>query len=92
MIRNLAEFPRAFVVHDVVATIDFASATPLDRRESILKILYAEDAIWNNGTQQAYDPHELAWVSRRDALQLQPYLSIQDPAVGDRQGELSHAA
>jgi hypothetical protein len=75
VIRNLAEYPRSWIVH---------SARPIDEDlgpamgmapQSLREILYAGDPIWNNGSQRTYDPRNLAWVSRGDLPAINPYLS-----------------
>ncbi len=77
VLRNLQEYPRAWVVHDARATLPFTGLSRQTRSEAMQELLYAADRIWNNETHRAYDPHQLAWVGSDDLNELRPYLSGQ---------------
>ena len=80
VLRNLAEFPRAWVVHDARATLPFTGLSPETRKEAMEEILYAADPIWNwsDNTHRAYDPRQLAWVGRDDLPRDEPLPLRQD--------------
>jgi hypothetical protein len=77
VLRNLEEFPRAWVVHDARATIPFTGLSPETRREAMEELLYAADPIWNwrDDSHRAYDPRRLAWVGRDDLTEMRGRLS-----------------
>jgi hypothetical protein len=75
ILRNLQEFPRAWVVHNARMTRPLTGLSPASRSEAFQEMLYAGDRIWNDPTQRAYDPHSIAWVSSDDIVALRPFLS-----------------
>jgi hypothetical protein len=77
VLRNLKEFPRAWVVHDARPTI--ARFDAADRRQSktMHELLYAADPIWNDPSRPVYDPHNLAWVGNDELAAIRDYLSGQ---------------
>ncbi len=68
VLRNLEEFPRAWVVHDARATLPFTGLSPETRKEAMEELLYEADPIWNwrDDSHRAYDPRQLAWVGSDD--------------------------
>jgi hypothetical protein len=77
--RNLAAFPRAWVVH---AARYLGPVTGLDREARdapMQEILYADDPLWTDPTRIAYDASALAWVDLDRRNELAPYLSGQRP-------------
>ncbi len=77
--RNLQEFPRAWVVHEGLATRPITALSRAQRGAAIRKILYAADPIWKDPSQRSHDPHVVAWVSRDDLRELSPVLSGEKP-------------
>jgi Bacterial membrane protein YfhO len=73
--RNLAEYPRSWVVHRARAKSSDTDRPAGPEKESTREILYAADPIWNNGADRVFDPHDLAWVNRGDLAEIRPYLS-----------------
>ena len=59
VLRNLQEFPRAWVVHNARMTLPITGLSRETRSEAFQEILYAGDTIWNDTTQRVYDPHSL---------------------------------
>jgi Bacterial membrane protein YfhO len=86
VLRNLAEFPRAWVVHDVRATLQFRGLSPETRKEAMEELLYDADPIWNwsDNTHRAYDPRQLAWVGRDDLPEVSRYLSRKLPKPSEK--------
>ena len=72
ILRNLQAYPRAWVVHDARPAPDGGPA----RRAAgpMQEILYADDPIWHDANQTAYDPHRLAWMTATTGC-LRPYLT-----------------
>jgi hypothetical protein len=75
VLRNLVEYPRAWVVHDARGTIAITEASDRVRSQAIKEILYAADPIWNEPTQRVYDPHSVAWVGSDELTAIRDYLS-----------------
>jgi hypothetical protein len=73
--RNLLEFPRAWVVHSAKGLPPMDGLRRADRSGPMQEILYADDPIWHDSKQIAFDPHRLVWVHNGDLPALQPYLS-----------------
>lgn len=68
--RNLNEYPRAWVVHGARAVRPLEGLNRESRFIAMQEIVYANDPIWRDPTQVAFDPKRLAWVegNDRDAL------------------------
>ena len=79
VLRNLKEYPRAWVVHDARATSAMTEGADGRRSETMQEILYAADPIWNEPTQRGYDPHSIAWVGTDDLTSIRDYLSGRAP-------------
>jgi hypothetical protein len=84
ILRNLNEFPRAWVVHQA-RWID----TPRGRTGGgdvgvLREILYAGDPLWHDATMRAFDPRAVAWVDRNNHAELAPYLSGRPPGRTER--------
>jgi hypothetical protein len=75
VLRNLQQFPRAWVVHNARMTLPITGLSRASRSEAFQEILYAGDRLWNDSTQRAYDPHNVAWVSNDDISALRPNLT-----------------
>jgi len=77
VIRNLMQFPRAWIVHGARAATPISQPSRGVRSDAMREMLYAGDPIWNDVTLRAYDPRKLAWVGNDDLTQIGPYLSRQ---------------
>jgi hypothetical protein len=80
VLRNLNEFPRAWVVHQARWLDPLAGP----RRDSggggaTTEIIYADDPLWHNPTLQVFNPRALAWVNQDKQAELDPYLSGRPP-------------
>jgi Bacterial membrane protein YfhO len=86
VLRNLHEFPRAWVVHDARGTVPFTGLSPETRSEAMEEMLYADDPIWSwrDDTHRAYDPHRLAWVGRDDLSEMRVRLSGKSPKPSEK--------
>jgi hypothetical protein len=79
VVRNLAVFPRAWVVHKArVIPLSWASR-PAVRRKLIQEILYQNDDFWHEPGKTVFDPRRLAWVETDRPQDLAPFLSQADP-------------
>jgi hypothetical protein len=85
VLRNRAEYPRAWVVHDAREASPALDAESLRRRQTntMREILYAPDAIWNERSRPVYDPRKVAWVAQVDLTALRPYLSGSAPGASE---------
>jgi hypothetical protein len=75
VLRNLQEFPRAWVVHEARATTHSTGLSPEIRLAAMLEILYAPDPVWNDDTLGAHDAHAIAWVETEDLRKIRGRLS-----------------
>ena len=75
VIRNLATYPRSWVVHGARVARPIGTAAPDAQRDTVREILYAADPLWNYAGQRVYDPQNLAWVSKADLNGIRRYLS-----------------
>ena len=79
ILRNLNEFPRAWVVHRA-RWLDSPPSLSLDAGGGALQeILYADDPLWHDATMRAIDPRSSAWVDTSKRTELGPYLSGRPP-------------
>ena len=83
IMRNLQEFPRAWVVHNARMTLPISGVSRETRSAAFQEIMHAGDRIWNDSTQRVYDPHSLAWVGNDDMIALGPYLSGERPRASE---------
>ena len=72
ILRNMQEFPRAWVVHSARMTLPISGVSRESRSGAFQEMLHAGDQIWNDSTQRVYDPHNLAWVGNTDMVALRP--------------------
>ena len=79
ILRNLKEYPRAWVVHEARWAQPMTGLSRALRSETFQEMLHAGDPLWNDPTQLVYDPHSLAWVSSDDVVAISPYLTSQKP-------------
>jgi hypothetical protein len=83
IMRNLQEFPRAWIVHNARMTLPISGVSGETRSAAFQEILHAGDRFWNDSTQRVYDPHNLAWVGNDDMIALGPYLSGERPRASE---------
>ena len=84
ILRNLQEYPRAWVVHNARMTLPISGVSRETRSGAFQEILHAADAIWNDATQRVYDPRNLAWVGNDDMVALLSYLSGERPRASEK--------
>ena len=77
VLRNLKEYPRAWVVHGARPIIAGSDASDRRQSKTMHEILYAADPIWNDASRPVYDPHNLAWVDNDELTAIGDYLSGQ---------------
>jgi hypothetical protein len=81
--RNNQAFPRAWIVHAARAVKPVVGLSRESRSTTIQEILYAEDLLWNDPTQVAFDPHRLAWLEADDLSLVRPQLSGRAPTQAE---------
>jgi hypothetical protein len=79
ILRNLAAFPRAWVVHDVRVWKPVHGLRRQDREEKIASILYPNDAFWSDSQYQVMDMRKMAYVETEDADWFDRQLDRQSP-------------
>jgi hypothetical protein len=77
--RNLQEHPRAWVVHTARRVKPITGLSRDSRSGTMQEILYADDPIWQDSTQKAYDPNRIAWVGADDFEVISGSLSNRIP-------------
>lgn len=76
VLRNLAEYPRAWVVHNARWTKPIAGLAREDREAPIQEILYQNDPFWSDPTRGVpYDPNLVAWVDTDVQAELAPFVA-----------------
>jgi hypothetical protein len=78
--RNNQAFPRAWVVHAARAVKPVMGLSRESHSATMQEILYAEDALWNDSTRVAFDPHRVAWLEENDLGVARPQLSGRAPS------------
>jgi hypothetical protein len=84
VLRNLNEYPRAWVVHNVREATRTKGPRRPEQDDELREILYAADPIWNEATQEPENPRETAWVERDDLRALRAALSGRAPKPSER--------
>jgi len=79
VLRNLNEFPRAWVVHQARWLDPPPRLSPDAGGGAIQEILYADDPLWHNATMRVFDPRMLAWIDTNKRTELGPFLSGRPP-------------
>ena len=72
VLRNLAVYPRAWVVHGARWHQPITGLNRKDRERLMEEIMFSNDPIWNDPNRTVYDPKQLAWLEVNDR-----------PALGD---------
>lgn len=75
ILRNLAEYPRAWVVHNARWLKPIAGLAREDREAPIQEILYQNDPFWSDPARGVpYDPKTIAWVESDVHSELDPFV------------------
>ena len=72
--RNLAVYPRAWVVHSARNLKSLSGMGREDRDLPMQEILFANDPVWKDATRTVYDPRQTAWVEIDDRTALTAFL------------------
>jgi hypothetical protein len=83
VLRNLEQYPRAWVVHEAREAMPVIEAVRGRRGKSLQELLYAPDPLWHDASQSVHDPRNLAWVARDDLPAIRPYLSGRKPGASE---------
>ncbi len=78
------EYPRAWVVHDARAIKPGVGLSRESRTDAMQEIIYADDPIWHDDAQHAFDPRTLAWVDNDQISDLRGFLSGGPPKNSER--------
>jgi hypothetical protein len=73
--RNLAVYPRAWVVHDVRPIKPGSGSSDSARAAIVRSLLFQNDAIWSDPDRPVFDPRKTAWVETEAPEQLARYVS-----------------
>jgi Bacterial membrane protein YfhO len=84
VMRNLQEFPRAWVVHRARPLVASTAQPRWAISETMQEILYANDGIWNNSPRRVHDPRNVAWLAASDIPEVRRYLSGQMPGSPEK--------
>lgn len=79
ILRNLAAYPRAWVVHRARSMKPISGLDRSDRDAPMEELLYANDFLWHNPDLVVYDPHVLAWIDADKRAELLDYLPETRP-------------
>lgn len=60
--RNLAAYPRAWVVHDYRSIKETSGLNRDNRQGPMTEMLFANDPIWVDSSLHVFDPHQTAWI------------------------------
>ncbi len=74
ILRNLAAYPRAWVVHSVRSTRPIEGLDRESRAEPMMDMLYQGDVLWNELGRQVHDPRTVVWLDQLSAIELRNYL------------------
>jgi hypothetical protein len=80
ILRNLNEFPRAWVVHQARWLDTPRRLSPDAGSGAMQEILYADDPLWHDATMRSFDPRSLAWIDIDKQTELGPFLSGLPPS------------
>jgi hypothetical protein len=74
VLRNLAVYPRAWVVHGARVIRAINGLSREDRNVPMQEILFQNDPVWKDPTRAVYDPREVAWVEQEDRDRLAHFI------------------
>jgi hypothetical protein len=87
--RNLAEYPRAWIVHDVRPIKPAASSTDTARAAIVRSLVFQNDTLWSDPERPVFDPRKTAWVETETPEQLARALS-HTPVVSLEMVQITH--
>jgi Bacterial membrane protein YfhO len=67
VLRNLAAYPRAWVVHQAIPLGPAGTLTRAERVRLMVALLYQDDMIWHEEGREVADPRRVAWVEASDS-------------------------
>jgi hypothetical protein len=84
VLRNLAEYPRAWVVHAGKVLRPIVGLAKGDRKTIMEEMMFQNNAIWSDASRVVYDAHRFAWIESGDAASLTHFLpgEFSDPREG----------
>lgn len=71
--RNLAAYPRAWIVHDYRPTKPLSGLNRDNREGAMYEMVYANDLIWKDPERRVFNPREVAWISEDEVGSLQNF-------------------
>jgi len=77
--RNLACYPRAWVVHSARPLPAFTGLNRAERDRPMQEILFANDFLWSDDGRTVYDPKAVVWIDPDLRTGLTQYLPGGDP-------------
>ena len=83
VLRNLDEYPRAWVVHEARFKPPVSGLTRKARRETMEEILFSDDPFWKEPVLTLFDPRRMAWLEVDDPSSLAGYLAKIPPQAGE---------
>ena len=90
ILRNEAAYPRAWVVHEVVAMDPIEGLDRGDRIGPMNEILHQGDVYWDDPELNVNDLRKVAWVEPKDASVLYGFTSGGAPTSNERVEVVSH--
>jgi hypothetical protein len=75
--RNLAAYPRAWVVHDFRSIKGTSGLNRDNRQGPMTEMLFANDPIWVDPSLHVFDPHQTAWIDEAVIGELQEYHGVK---------------
>ena len=84
MLRNLAVYPRAWVVHGARWHQPITGLNRKDRERLMEEIMFSNDPIWNDPNRTVYDPRQLVWLEVNDQSALGDVLRNTPADAGEQ--------
>ena len=72
--RNLAAYPRAWVVHSARFLKPIVGLGRTDRDAPMVEIIYSDEPLWRERDRPVFDPRALAWLDEDKKPELAGYL------------------
>ncbi len=83
ILRNLQEYPRAWIVHAGRSVKPVNGLSRDNREEAITEIVYADDPLWHDSTRSLFNPRNLVWLDHAVISELAPFLSGTQPRASE---------
>jgi hypothetical protein len=83
IVRNLDEYPRAWVVHQARIKPQIDGLTRAPRRETMEEIIFSNDPFFRDANRTLYDPRQMAWIEVDDTSPLRGYVSGYPPEAAE---------